>query len=394
MKNTIKLYLKEALKEASSAIKKGHLDKKIRIGITTLGSEHGENEIVNGAELISRRNNKIEVIVIGNNVNTELKVVHVSSEEEAHKIMDSMLKDGILDGAVTMHYNFPIGISTVGRVITPSRGKKMFIASTTGISSINRIIAMVKNTIAGIGIAKTCGIENPEVGILNIEGAKQVEKVLKQLKKNGYSINFTESIRSDGGSIMRGNDLLLGVPTIMTADSYTGNVLMKIFSAFLSGGNYEALGYGYGPGVGEGFDRIICIISRASGANVVAGAIIYAALCVEGNLTVNIDKEFSKAKIAGLNEIIQELELKVKENKDEEQINEELNEEQINKPPSKPTNSDIPGIEILDLEDAVHVLWKENIYSSSGMGCTGPIIMVADEDLDQARSILKEKGYI
>ena len=63
-------------------------------------------------------------------------------------------------------------------------------------------------------------------------------------------------------------------------------------------------------------------------------------------------------------------------------------------PPAKPTVSDIPGIEILDLEDAVHALWKENIYASSGMGCTGPIVMVADEDLDQARAVLKEKGYI
>ena len=101
-------------------------------------------------------------------------------------------------------------MSTVGRVITPRRGKKMFVANTTGTSSINRVAAMVKNTIAGIGVSKTCGIKNPPVGVLNIEDARQVERVLKQLEANGYPLDFAESARSDGGFVMRGNDLLLG----------------------------------------------------------------------------------------------------------------------------------------------------------------------------------------
>ena len=100
---------KAILEEVSSALETGHLGKKVRIGITTLGSEHGEGEIVRGAELASRRNSHIEVVVIGNNVNTELEVVRVRSEEEAHDTMDSMLKEGTLDGAVTMHYNFSGG---------------------------------------------------------------------------------------------------------------------------------------------------------------------------------------------------------------------------------------------------------------------------------------------
>lgn len=385
MENAVKSYLKETLAEVADALETGHLGKKVRIGITTLGNEHGEGELVRGAELASRRNSHIEVVVIGNNVSTELEVVRVRSEEEAHETMDKMLEEGTLDGAVTMHYNFPIGVSTVGRVITPGRGKKMFLASTTGTASVNRVAAMVKNTIAGIGVARTCGIKNPPVGILNIEGARQAERVLKQLEENGYPLDFVESARSDGGVVMRGNDLLLGVPVVMTVDSLTGNVLMKIFSAYASGGDYESLGYGYGPGVGEGYDRIICILSRASGANVAAGAIGYAALCAEGNLVETVNDEFAKAKIAGLDKILAGLEAKKVETKEEEAIVE---------PPAKPTASDIPGIEILELEDAVHALWKEKIYASSGMGCTGPIVMVADEDLEQARAVLKEKGYI
>ena len=69
----------------------------------------------------------------------------------------------------------------------------------------------------------------------------------------------------------------------MIMDSLTGNVLMKVFSAFSSGGNYETLGSGYGP-AGENYDRIICILSRASGAPVVAEALRYAADLAKGKV--------------------------------------------------------------------------------------------------------------
>ena len=48
----------------------------------------------------------------------------------------------------------------------------------------------------------------------------------------------------------------------------------------------------------------------------------------------------------------------------------------------------------MDLEDAVKALWKENIYAESGMGCTGPIVLVPDAKLDAAQEILKKAGYI
>ena len=46
---------------------------------------------------------------------------------------------------------------------------------------------------------------------------------------------------------MRGNDLLMGTPDVMVVDSLTGNLFMKVFSAFTTGGDYEASGFGYGP---------------------------------------------------------------------------------------------------------------------------------------------------
>ena len=48
---------------------------------------------------------------------------------------------------------------------------------------------------------------------------------------------------------------------------------MKVFSAFTSGGSYETSGWGYGPSVGEGWDKVVSIVSRASGAPVIANAL-------------------------------------------------------------------------------------------------------------------------
>jgi len=83
---------------------------------------------------------------------------------------------------------------------------------------------------------------------------------------------------------MRGNDLLAASCDVMVTDTLTGNLLVKILSAFTTGGDYESIGFGYGPGIGEGYDRIIMILSRASGAPVAANAIKFAADLVKVTL--------------------------------------------------------------------------------------------------------------
>ena len=70
---------------------------------------------------------------------------------------------------------------------------------------------MVRNTLYGIATARSLGKSNPTVGIANVEGARQVEKVLLDLKENGYEFEFATSQRADRGSVMRGNDLLMGL---------------------------------------------------------------------------------------------------------------------------------------------------------------------------------------
>lgn len=242
---------------------------------------------------------------------------------------------------------------------------------------------MIKNAVAGIAAAKSVGIKNPTVGILNVDGARGTERALKELNKNGYDIKFADSLRSDGGAVMRGNDLLAGTPDVMVCDSLTGNLLIKIFSSYTTGGDYETLGYGYGPGVGEGYDKLINIISRASGAPLICEALRYCAICAQNNIKEKSAFEFKAANDAGLKQIIDKL----------ENGSEKKSEEDVKVPPKKIVTYPIAGIDVLELDDALKVLYKEGIYCESGMGCTGPVILVNEEEGKNALALLKKEGY-
>lgn len=374
--------ISDVLLEVADAIESGNFGKKIKIGLTTLGSEHGSDNLINGAILAN--DGTFEIVLIGKG-HPDFTSYEVDTEDEMYKKMEELLDSKEIDACVTMHYNFPIGVSTVGRVITPGRGKEMFLATTTGTSATDRVEAMVRNAIYGIATAKSCGIAKPTVGILNLDGARQVEKILLNLQSNGYEFDFAESMRADGGSVMRGNDLLLGVPNVMVTDTLTGNLLMKVFSSFNTGGDFEAQGYGYGPGIGEDFDRRVLILSRASGTPVVAKALRYAYDVALGEVNVVAREEYKKALKCGLDKELAELKSKKAQPSEEAEVV---------APPKEVVTEGIAGVDILDLEDAVRALWKEGIYAESGMGCTGPIVMVSPEKLDAAMEALRKSDYI
>ncbi len=384
MSEAAKKLLSQAFSQIADALETGVYGERIRVGVTVLGSEHGALEIVRGAEMAQQKNPGIEVVLVGPEVESKLARIPANDEKEQHKAMEKALESGELAACVTMHYSFPIGVSTVGRVITPGRGREMYLATTTGTSATDRVEGMVKNAIYGIATAKAGGIANPTVGILNVDQARTVERALQRLQDKGYEFSFAESVRADGGSVMRGNDLLVGAPDVMVTDTLTGNVLMKVFSAYTSGGDYETLGYGYGPGVGEGYDKIVLILSRASGAPVVANAIQYGAEVAMGKLLEKTAAEFTAANAAGLKDLF----------KKEAQPAAAAAEEEVAAPPVKVTTEEIPGIDILELENAQKAVWKAGIYAGTGMGCTGPVIMVAHEDAEKAIEALVKAGFI
>lgn len=380
---SIEKIIAQSFLKMAEGLETGAFMDRQKIALTGMGSEHGEENAMAAAKMAAKRG--VDVYYIGTLTAEGVTTIPVANDEEGHKKMEEMLNNHEVDGAVTMHYPFPIGVSTVGRAITPAKGREMFIANTTGTSSSDRIEGMIKNAVSGIITAKACGVGNPTVGILNVDGARQTEMALNQLKANGYEFTWAESARADGGAVMRGNDVLEGTPDVLVTDSLTGNVLVKMLAAFTTGGSFESTGFGYGPGIGKGYDKLILIISRASGAPLIANALEYAAELVKGKVFEKASAEFAKAEKAGLNQILEARKAAAKP---------AAAEEKVVKPAAEPCTASIAGIEVMDLEDAAQALWKEGIYAETGMGCTGPLVMMSEANHARALEILKKAGYV
>ena len=380
---SIEKIIAQSFLKMAEGLETGAFVDRPKIALTGMGSEHGEENAMAAAKMAAKRG--VDVYDIGTLTAEGVTTIPVANDEEGHKKMEEMLNNHEVDGAVTMHYPFPIGVSTVGRAITPAKGREMFIANTTGTSSSDRIEGMIKNAVSGIITAKACGVGNPTVGILNVDGARQTEMALNQLKANGYEFTWAESARADGGAVMRGNDVLEGTPDVLVTDSLTGNVLVKMLAAFTTGGSFESTGFGYGPGIGKGYDKLILIISRASGAPLIANALEYAAELVKGKVFEKASAEFAKAEKAGLNQILEARKAAAKP---------AAAEEKVVKPAAEPCTASIAGIEVMDLEDAAQALWKEGIYAETGMGCTGPLVMMSEANHARALEILKKAGYV
>lgn len=382
MANVEAIIAKSFLKMAEG-LENGSFADRPKIALTGMGSEHGEENTMAAAKMAAARG--VDVYYIGTLTTEGVTTVPVADEEEGHKKMEQMVESGEVDGAVTMHFPFPIGVSTVGRAVTPARGREMFIANTTGTSSGDRIEGMILNAVDGIIAAKACGVQNPTVGILNVDGARQTEMALNQLKEGGYEFQWANSARADGGVVLRGNDVLQGTPDVLVTDSLTGNVLIKMLSAYTTGGSFEATGYGYGPGIGRDYEKLILIISRASGAPLIANALQYAAELVRGQVFSVARAEFDRAEKAGLSRILAARKAAQKP---------QAAEEEVKLPPAEPCTASVAGIEVMDLEDAAKALWKAGIYAETGMGCTGPLVMMSEANHAKALEILRKVGYV
>lgn len=109
----IKAMIANTFLEVADALETGQYGKKPVIGFASEGSEHGQDNIEEAMKIAEMKG---------------LKAVLIEGED-LHKKMEEMLDSGEIDGAVTMHYPFPIGVSTVGKVVTPGKGKPMYIAT-------------------------------------------------------------------------------------------------------------------------------------------------------------------------------------------------------------------------------------------------------------------------
>ena len=368
---------------------------KIRIGLMSVGSEHehdgdrGQGELLDGALAAERAECSLEVVMIGPRIVRRTDAEELSwietpdCEADVVNALNTAIESKEIAGAVALHFPFPVGVATIGRVITPLKGRPMLIASTTGTTATDRVEAMARNAVCGVAVAKSLGIETPTVGILNVDGASSVSRLLGKLRDAGYEVRFGESVRKDGGNILRGNDLLAGAVDVCITDTLTGNVLMKLFSSWNNGGTCETTGYGYGPSVGEGWEKIISIISRASGSPVIANALSYTAEVVRGNIAASVANEFRAANKAGFQTLSAPQE-KAKADK----------ETTVTPPPPEPTGEEIHGVDVLSIDEATQALWAKDIYAEASMGCTGPVVKIPAKYVERAAEILKEEGFL
>ncbi|MDR1581570.1 MAG: glycine reductase [Synergistaceae bacterium] len=381
MNKSVEAIIAKTFSDIADGLETGSFGGSPRICVTGLGSEHGEKTVMEGVLLAARGGAKITYI--GTTEADGVTTIKATTEAEAHSLMEKMLDAGEADGGVTMHYPFPIGVATVGRAVTPAAGREMYIATTTGAASADRVEGMVLGAVYGTIAAKSCGLAKPSIGILNLDGARQAEIALRRLRENGYDMTFAESSRAGGGCVMRGNDVLLGTPDVLVCDSLTGNILIKILSSYTSGGAYETTGYGYGPGIGEKMDKMALIVSRASGAPVIAGAIAYATQLAKGNLREVARAEFAKVKRAGLMEMRKIM-----------RENVPARNEKIEIPPEETVTEEISGIDVMDIENAATKLWEVGIFARTGMGCTGPVVLVSEKNHERAAVCLRQGGFI
>lgn len=367
--------------------------EKLRVGLMSSGSElaqngdAGQSELIRGALEAMRADRSLKVVMIGpkkiKDIPAGLSWIETDDcDADIAEGLNRAIAAGMISGAVALHYPFPLGVTTIGRVLTPFRGKPMIIASTTGASSTERVEGMVRNAVYGQAVARAIGIEMPVVGIANIDGAPSVSRILGKLSDAGYDIRFGQSVRKDGGSLLRGNDLLAGVVDVCVTDTLTGNLLMKVFSAWNSGGSYESTGFGYGPSVGAGWSEVVSIISRASGAPVIANSLRYTAEAIRGGLSRRVAEELAAAKKAGLDNLLASRGTQPSSSKE------------AAPPPAEPTGEEIHGVDVLALDDATKALWERGIYAEAAMGCTGPVVKIPERVAEQAKELLKALGYI
>ena len=161
-----------------------------RIGLMAAGGEHSDAEFLSAAAAAMKEDAALTVVGVGPRpaglVPAGMDCIEPGCEGGAMAAgMEKALEDGHIQGAVALHYPFPLGVTTVGRVLTPALGKAMFVACTTGMSAAQRQQALLRNAVLGMAVARGMGLASPAVGVLNVDAAPQVLRALNRMAERG-----------------------------------------------------------------------------------------------------------------------------------------------------------------------------------------------------------------
>ena len=115
MSDAIKKLVGEALSEIIESAKSG--GPKVRVGLMASGSEHGAKEIAKGARLALQNSSAVIPVMIGPKVEGYEDLEYIDCAEcDIPARLEEAVKNGEVAGAVAMHFPFPLGVTTIGRV--------------------------------------------------------------------------------------------------------------------------------------------------------------------------------------------------------------------------------------------------------------------------------------
>jgi len=114
----------DILEQVADFLEKGEYRKKVRVGITTLGSEHGTEEIIRGAELAQKLYDDVEVVLIGAKGNSSLHCYEAETLEGCHCLMEELLDKHEIDACVDHALQFPTGCFHSGKAHNASQRQR------------------------------------------------------------------------------------------------------------------------------------------------------------------------------------------------------------------------------------------------------------------------------
>ena len=80
--NNVKSMIGKVFSDIADGMQTGQFGKKVRVGVTTMGSELGAENVIKGAELAQKRDSSLEVVLIGPKVDSNLTQEVVETEDE------------------------------------------------------------------------------------------------------------------------------------------------------------------------------------------------------------------------------------------------------------------------------------------------------------------------
>jgi hypothetical protein len=165
-----------------------------------------------------------------------------------------------------------------------------------------------------------------------------------------------------------------------------------MLAAYATGGRIEVIGSGYGPGVGPGAAPV-GIISRATGAPVVANAILLVAKMARGGLARIYADERARAERAGLAALLTGTATGAAASVAATAAAPAAAPAAAG-PAKKVVHHEIGGVDVLQIDAAIALLAARGIYAEPAMGCTGPVVLVADVDAESAAAALADARLI